>query len=885
MDAPTTRPARQPLVLEGAAHHVSLDTGDRHACVIRSDGNVYCWGANDAQQTDPSDTSGAPVTSLFAANPIALPGGAKAVEVAVGDRFSCARLQNGSVVCWGSNTDFIHPTGTYGIIPPTVIPITVSADGSATRTARAITAGQRHVCVLRDDGSVVCLGSNVNNKLGRLAGFAADVVRTNGSSPLGTLPTGTTDALDKVVEISAAGSHTCALQANGQVQCWGRWDGNSVSLAMPVFGSNPGILHIAAGGDLGVDGSGGEVASRDHTCALSVNHHLWCWGTNADGQLGDGTTTRATAPVEVKVSSTVAFDDVVAFAGGDRHTCATTLDDRTFCWGANGDGQLSRTSTAPTIYTPSSSEPVGASSPLPGVHTIAAGKAFTCVTALNSSTFNDGAVKCWGRNDVGQLGNNSTTSSLNPVTTFTPDTACQLGYEPYAYYYYVWTSPHQGPLLDAGHEHTCAFVERSSCTGTSGTYTRGVLCWGRNDFQQVGINVGSSQLGPSFVPLDANITQISAGGHHTCAVDTLGRVWCWGSNGNRECIDSSATTVNTPTVVNLGSLPPAIQVTAGADFTCALLSDGTVACWGSNRFGTLGRENPEPSWTYLSVAPPLVVPLGLGQFSGTPARVRCGLASCSGCTNLEGVKQVSAGSHSVCALLADGTLRCWGQNPRSGQTANTAIFGTCNDLRFCGATGTTPYNEGNSHLNPVVVDVLPFAGSVNLNFDPASPFESVSVSTHDKGACLLRVGGVAQCWGEGDSGRRGDGATSGITHLNNNVTLSGAPFGHVIGINGGWATKCAVRNDGAVYCWGLNATHQAGVEHTGLPNTLAIANPNQIHVSPTAFFGGGIAVTAGQSHACAMNAGNQISCWGDNTNTQLGRAGSASHLAQAIYLP
>ena len=601
------------------------------------------------------------MTTLLTANPVALPGGEKAAEVAVGDRFSCARLQNGSVVCWGSNTDFIHPTGTYGIIAPTAIPVTISSD-TVTHTARAIAAGQRHVCILRDDGSVLCHGNNVHNKLGHLVSTFTDLVRTNGSDPLGTLPTTTTPALGKVIQIAAAGSHTCALDATGQVHCWGRWDGNSTSLAMPVFGANPGIIDLTAGGDLGVDG----VGNNDHTCALASNHHLWCWGTNADGQLGDGTTTRRTVPVEVGLSSTVALDDVVAIAAGDRHTCATTLDDRTFCWGANGDGQLSRTTSGTTILRPVTSEPVGASSPLSGVHTIAAGKAFNCVSALNSVTFHDGAVKCWGRNDLGQLGNGTTTGSTDPVTAFTPDTACPVGIEPYQWTYYVWTSPHGGPLLDAGHEHTCAFVERSTCTGnfgSYGTYNRGVLCWGHNNLQQVGANSTAASHLPTFVALDVQVTQLSAGNHHTCAVDSLGRVWCWGSSNRGQC-GTVATTVNVPTLVSLGELPPAVQVTAGVDFTCALLSDGTVACWGSNQFGTLGRETLNITWVPLNPLPALVVPIGPFisgtnvSFSATPARVACGLQSCSGCTTLTAVKQVSAGSDSVCALLADGTVRC-----------------------------------------------------------------------------------------------------------------------------------------------------------------------------------------------------------------------------------
>ncbi len=881
---PSVSAARSAVTAEGAGNHVALDVGDHHACVIRSEGKVFCWGANSASQSNPSVGAGggSPVLSLASATAVTLPGSDKAVEVALGDNFTCARGQGGAVYCWGSNNDFVNPSLGSGFMPPTAVPVTVASDGAATRTARAIVAGQRHLCILRDDGSVVCHGSNIGFQLGRLASAPADVVRTNGGLPNGALPAGLTPALGGVIKLAAAGSHTCALTDTGTVSCWGRWDGTLTSLAISVSlpdfaGGGPSIVDIAAGGDL----TSGGLALSDHTCALRNDRLMFCWGTGSSGQLGNGASANSATPVLVTTAPDVALDSIASISAGADHSCATTLANQTFCWGGNATSQLARMSTGSALFRPSLSEPVPN---MANVLAFTAGEGFNCAIVMSGNA--DAAVSCWGADESGQIGVGWTASAVSsPLFVYTPDLNCSSGFGGSTYQ--VYTSPHAGAVIDSGHEHTCAFVSRSSCA--SG-YARGIACWGLNDAQQGGANDAALTLPPTFTPLSANILQLSMGGHHGCAVDTLGLVRCWGANDHYQCGQYGVWTVNVPTVVPLTER--AVQVSAGDGFTCAVLASSRVACWGSNEFGTLGRENAK---FWLPGNPPNFNFPGIGPGASTPdpAYVLDGSSNCgSGCPQLINVKAVSAGENAVCGLLANGRVRCWGWNPRAVASSHaTRILGCTLDNRFC-----DPSTVHDAYFGPIVANVLPFAGPMGANFG-GTEVTATSVSMHGAGGCLVTSGGSVSCWGDQDSGRLGNGASTGYINTLSPVLFDetgfpgtgGPPITSVVAVNGGWATKCALRTNGTVFCWGWNARVQTGVPsgQTGinLPNTFSAVgtrvNASNVTLAP---FVGAIAVTVGQSHACALTSSSQIYCWGDNTNQQLGSAGGATNIPRQTAL-
>lgn len=266
------------------------------------------------------------------------------------------------------------------------------------------------------------------------------------------------------------------------------------------------------------------------------------------------------------------------------------------CWGRNSDGELGRGNTTNANTPPATDVNVG------GVVTqVVTGWYHTC--ALLAS----GTVRCWGRNNDGQLGYADTADHLAP-----PDVDVNVG----------------GTVtqIAAGYAHTCALLSTGS-----------VRCWGLNDSGQLGY--GDIAAHPEFPPADVNVggavAQISAGSAHTCALLTTGGVRCWGEAGFGRLGYGGSTDLRAPsgTDVNVGG--PVAQIVAGRLHTCAVLTTGSLRCWGAGLLGRLGYGNT----TQVSV-PSADVDVG-GD-----------------------VVQVSHNYEHTCAQLASGGVRCWGMGTR-----------------------------------------------------------------------------------------------------------------------------------------------------------------------------------------------------------------------------
>ena len=242
------------------------------------------------------------------------------------------------------------------------------------------------------------------------------------------------------------------------------------------------------------------AAGYYHNCVMTSGGGVKCWGANGYGQLGDGTTTNRNTPVGVAGLSS----GVTAITAGWYHTCALTTDGGVKCWGYNAYGQLGDGTTT-NRYTPLDVD--GLSS---GVKAIAAGVGHTC--ALTAG----GGVKCWGRNDYGQLGDNSTTNRYTPVNVVGLSSGVIA--------------------ISTGHLHTCALILGG-----------GVKCWGWNGHGQLGDGTSIDRPSPvDVVGLSSGITAIAAGLIHTCALTSGGGVKCWGANDSGQLGDSTTITHLTP---------------------------------------------------------------------------------------------------------------------------------------------------------------------------------------------------------------------------------------------------------------------------------------------------------------------------------------------------
>ncbi len=357
---------------------------------------------------------------------------------------------------------------------------------------------------------------------------------------------------------------------------------------------------------------------------------------------------------------------------------------------------------------------------------VSSGDGFSCFLS------GEGGVACWGDNHLGALGDGTTNTSNLPVKVSGLSTGVTA--------------------ISAGGDHACALLKNG-----------GVKCWGYNQYGQLGDGTVESRRHPvdvrrvaiglitTYVPrtprpgvteindlpvavsgLESGVAEISAGGSFTCALMEDGGVKCWGFNGGGQLGDGTNENKDLPTNVK-GLESGAASVSAGISHACALMKNSGVKCWGFNFYGQLGDGTDESSNLPVDVA---------------------GLAN--------GVTAISAGGAHTCAGLTSGGLKCWGYNN----------FGQLGD-------GTTIYR-----YMPTPVSGL--ASGVK------------TVSSGGDHTCALMNGGSVKCWGYGDLGQLGDGRNI-ISMLP--VDVSGLASG-VSTVSAGGEHTCAVMKDGGVKCWG-----------------------------------------------------------------------------------
>lgn len=392
----------------------------------------------------------------------------------------------------------------------------------------------------------------------------------------------------------------------------------------------------------------GLAAGAAHTCAITPVGGLRCWGYNAFGQLGDGTLTNRTAPVDV------AFLDrnVISVDAGAAHTCAllrdTVVGSKVKCWGFNYWGQLGNgSSTGPQLCSgsPCSTTPVeviGLTDPV----SIAAGGFHTCaVTRL-------GALKCWGENVYGQLGTGVLSSrSATPVDV--------PGLE-------------SGVVsVTAGLYHTCAVL-------TSGA----VKCWGYNNYGKLGGGSFDETASPLDVSgLSSGAAAVASSGYFTCSLMSNGDVKCWGDNYAGQLADGTTIDRASPVLSNLGSAASALRI--GAYHACGELA-GALKCWGQNARGQLGDGTTSNSVSPVSIT-------GFGS----------------------GVVASAAGGLHTCGQVTGQLLHCWGRNVE-GQLGDGTLFDRLTPVSV-GITAATDRCPDSKELGP-----NPTQGGLR---DPMNPWD------------------------------------------------------------------------------------------------------------------------------------------------------------------
>ncbi len=287
-----------------------------------------------------------------------------------------------------------------------------------------------------------------------------------------------------------------------------------------------------------------------HSCALISGGSVRCWGDNFWGQSGNGTGADSATPVFVS-----AIGNAAEIVSGYSHACARLDDGAVKCWGRNGAGRLGN-----GTVTTKELAPVSVINLLDNVATMEAGAGMGCVVLANKT------AQCWGGNNLGQLGDGTDTNRLNPVFVNGLNNVSQV---------------------IAGNARTCALIGSGSDVGK-------VKCWGENSNGQLGDGSNINRLTPVFVHNLENVSFVSYGNNHACALigggAYAGKVKCWGDNYNGQLGDGTNINRYVPTFVV--GLQGVAKLSLGTNYSCAVISTGADAgkmkCWGLNTFAQLG---------------------------------------------------------------------------------------------------------------------------------------------------------------------------------------------------------------------------------------------------------------------------------------------------------
>jgi len=543
----------EPTLIDSDHTWVGLSVSLAHGCALTDDHAMWCWGYGPFGTT----------MYTYELLPVQMEPGTEWTAVGTMIGSTCG-ITNGEVRCWGQNEVGQLGDGTQDARGASV-PVAIDRADWVRLETRWHTA-----CAITMDNTMACWGENRRGQIGddtakpvqTTPHVLADPWRDVAPAPNHAL------AIDASAHLYTTGANSSGQRGNGKggsvlapTKIEGTWTAIAASESF-ACGINTNRLFCWGDNERGQLGDGTVVPRQvptetpltnpspklavgaQHACDVDASGKLWCWGENSSHQLGTSPNQLETLPTAVNSPMFASgTKDVTAY----EHTCATGVDNRTYCWGLNTSGQLGRNTTggssgmiSPVVET--SGTPMQFSS-------VAAGTAFGC-GIYNSSLY------CWGANGRGQLGNGGTTPT------------------PYATY--VGVAP-SGSKLDAGAEHACVISPTTLL----------LYCWGNNLSGQLGdASTVAMRAAPTPVNGSATWSEVSAGARHTCAIREDKSLWCWGDNLRGALGNGSRVSTNAPGA-RLG-MAAWKAVSAGADFTCGIQMDGSLWCWGATTTGQLG---------------------------------------------------------------------------------------------------------------------------------------------------------------------------------------------------------------------------------------------------------------------------------------------------------
>ena len=692
-----------PAASTAAATWLTLDSGHWSSCGIKADRTLWCWG-DDPFRSGRLDSAQDFCPDQFGC--ASLPNAPRQVgassswkSVSTGGSHTCALKTTETLWCWGGNASGQLGDGTRTsrkgpgqVGTERWERVSASPDGEEL---------DGHTCAVRSDRTLWCWGENRFGQLGD--GTTSDRVNPR---RVGTGRDWT--------RVGTTSGHTCAIKTDRTLWCWGRTtlpnrDDPPSRLVPQQLGTAANWVSIDPGGTCGIradhtlwcgstsslgtpfrkvdraeNWASVDATGLDHTCAIKTNQTLWCWGENYEGQLGDGTVTDREAPRKVSGDS----NDWSTVAIGWDFGCAIKIDRKLWCWGDNHAGQLGDgTSTEGR----------------PRPHQIGTASNWIELDAKDSHSCgirSNRTLWCWGLNEDGQLGDGTNASRFVPT---------QIG------------AASDWSTVGVGGDHTCA-------TKADNT----LWCWGWNKYGQVGDGTTRDGNTPRQIGTAATWAKVEAGTLHTCATKSDDTLWCWGRNREAQLGDGTLTNRTAPQQIGSATTWATLSVD---DHTCATRTDHSLWCWGSDVDGQLGdgdevanvrtpyRVGTDADWATAGVGGYRTCAIktdrtlwcwgsdydhagtGEGHTSNErPSPLQVGTARTW--------TAVSMHLYHTCATRTDNTLRCWGAN-ETYEIGDGTTTPRPSPLKIGGADWAT-VRAGNVHTCALKTDRTLWCWGTNL---------------------------------------------------------------------------------------------------------------------------------------------------------------------------
>ena len=811
-------------------------------------------------------------------------GSIKLPTLASGEQHACVVTRTALLICWGDNQSNQLGIGVEG---KNVAFLSSPSPVVGMTDVQSVALGSKHSCALRfQTGEVWCWGDNQYRQLG---------TERNGPQTARSIAARVT-LVPQSQQIVVGAHHSCALTLQGEVWCWGDNQYAQITPEPSLQGVQPqkvsnlpsDVVMISAG--------------QNHTCALTKQGQLWCWGDNSKNQISQSDAQNTASPQQVFNNQTV-----IQFGVARNSTCGITTDARLQCLGQVAPAYQDALNSFDVTSVEFQSSPLGlqclvaqqrtircwnetsiiVDEQFPGIARISSGSQFECVLVRA------GLVQCRGDNTFGQLASASQQDSSTEFEFVT------LGAT--------------GRMISAGYGHVCAIWQLGN-----------VICWGRNYEGQVGVAIQEAQqliIEPHELDLDG-VIDISASGNHSCVLRYDHTVHCWGDNSFGQLgIGNALSQYEASPVVQLTDVQ---QIALGIAHTCALLRDGRVACWGDNRFGQV-TGSAEQAFTPVIVEQVQNVVKLVAGGNTTCALQSSGLVLCWGAsigavpsltpiTQIIDVVDLAVGIAHACAIQISGDVYCWGDHhyvssleaqftkianiPRArtvtAGTHHTCVLDIQQDV-WCWGINTVGQVNGESAPSQISQPELQFRGTAHvvaghdftcarkqlgtiscwgnnryaqlgvdsefMRFNTLASvnagFVMTSGGTH---SCVLLIGSITRCWGGNEYGQLGD-ATTNTSPLPQTVRNNES----FVALDAGLAHTCAIVTDATVRCWGHNNFGQLGNltnENASAPVIAAVQDVMKLAL--------------GNSHTCALLRDGGGACWGRNDDGQLGVGGTAN---------